>query len=441
MNESLFCFWNDRRRRKKKAALSENAVASETYTRSKRRKKVEKNIVTKLKKSKRNSGLMVSSTPVQAVAAIKKTKVNESPIFSPIDFNAINWPITKPMEKAKTTIITKRTTIPSPPEADTAHSSDKSCDDVRFSFVRPKSLEENDENDTFEQSRQKTIENIIIINETHEQENSKEDIDTPISISKRVSIRRRPNNIGTKLTYSHEKIRQSAIDIGESIRRSTADHQIRSKLFDSTNSTDLGNNCKSHLDTEGSHLITSVRNKSDIIEATNKISKSPVFDSSTDDPDGSCSDDSNPELTEMQTSNESLSEEESANGSLNEEANTTKLLNEMNGAYPSLIDSQLSNSVNENSSVAETVAVVTVSSTMSGDHSSTSPSTTTAKCKSPKICLRPRVGFGYDDLIHELSNNLQSPEVSNDSPKIVLKSGKWRRTIYDIRKSKLTNCK
>lgn len=427
------------------------------------------------------------------------------------------------MEKAKTPIIKIKTTshstmlvadkMPSNPpiinfttdqvNAVDNSTHDKGYEDVGFSFVRPKAPEDIDVDDTFERNRQKTIDNIVTINETYETESCKDQIDTPISISKRVSIRRRPNNIGTRLTYSHKKIRDSAIDLGKSIHRSTADHQISLKLFDSTdmpslseidspianqskavhvkisdlnrtgssklfessNPTDLCSNDTSHLDSiertqsstspsQGSHLITSVQNDSDIIKATNVINKLEAFDSrnnkSFPELEESCSDErttasSHPDFSKIQTANKSLSEGESTNESLSDMESINGSLNSVNS---SLIDSQLPNqstfnstSVKNNSSVAETIAVVTVSSTISGDHSSTPPTTTTAKIQSPKISLRLRVGFDDLNSVHELSNNLQLPKASNDSPKIVIKGGKWRRTIYDIRKSKLTNCK
>lgn len=550
----------DRRRRKKKASLAENAVPSETNTRSEKRKAVGANIGPKLKRSYRKSSLIASSTPVQAARVIKNTRINESPIFSTIDFNAIRWPITKPVEKAKSPIIQiNETTSYSPPKVDetcskhiidftteqviaddnNTHFYDNGCDDVDFSFVKPKSNKVIDEDDSFEHSRQKTLEHIVTINETHEMENSTKVIETPISISKRVSIRRRPMNVGTRLTFSHKKNGGSAIDIGKSIQRLTAVHQISSKLFDSTHlpslsesdspiayqsqtdhvtNSDLNRTESSKLfessnptdmstigqietrqsstcSSEGSNLTTSAQNDSDIIEATNVINKSGDDSCS----EGSSADDSDAVLSEMQTTNgtlsersewegdaseslsegesvgESISEMQTTNGSLNEgeitnrslsegksineslserdsisgslsdeRKNTSKLLNEMS-ANPSRINSQLSNqstlnntSVNNNSSVVGTIAVVTVSSAICHDHSSTSLTTTTAKSQSPKISLRPRVGFDDVNLVHEL----KSPKASNDnSLMIVIKGGKWRRTIYDIRKRKSTNCK
>lgn len=83
------------------------------------------------------------------------------------------------------------------------------------------------------------------------------------------------------------------------------------------------------------------------------------------------------------------------------------------------------------------VDVITVSSTESGDY--LLPVTSISKIPSPKPSNK--VGFGDKDSIHEMSIDLHSSTSSESNHKIVIKGGKWRRTIYDIRKAKVTNCK
>lgn len=53
----------------------------------------------------------------------------------------------------------------------------------------------------------------------------------------------------------------------------------------------------------------------------------------------------------------------------------------------------------------------------------------------PKLGNRPRVLFDMQDSIHELSNVTEENESSH---RILLKGGKWRRTIFEIRKYKIT---
>lgn len=69
----------------------------------------------------------------------------------------------------------------------------------------------------------------------------------------------------------------------------------------------------------------------------------------------------------------------------------------------------------------------------------TSTSTTVAPIviQQPKFSSKPRVGFDINESIHESS--LKPLEVSIAKTKI--KGGKWRRTIFEIRKNKLTKCK
>lgn len=53
----------------------------------------------------------------------------------------------------------------------------------------------------------------------------------------------------------------------------------------------------------------------------------------------------------------------------------------------------------------------------------------------PKMSNKPRVLFVVEDSIHELSN---VTEYSEASQRIQMKGGKWRRTIFEIRKTKVT---
>lgn len=59
------------------------------------------------------------------------------------------------------------------------------------------------------------------------------------------------------------------------------------------------------------------------------------------------------------------------------------------------------------------------------------------KSLEPHKMPKKTVGFVQNCDIHELTNN--TIDLSHDpSQKLIIKSGKWRRTIYEIRKSKLT---
>lgn len=73
---------------------------------------------------------------------------------------------------------------------------------------------------------------------------------------------------------------------------------------------------------------------------------------------------------------------------------------------------------------------------------STTLSTTSARiattANNQKQSIRPKVGFDDSNSIHELSEMSQQHELSQ---KIVIKGGKWRRTIFEFRKNKVTQCK
>lgn len=96
----------------------------------------------------------------------------------------------------------------------------------------------------------------------------------------------------------------------------------------------------------------------------------------------------------------------------------------------------------------EVIDTISVSSTSTGHTSiSTTISTTSASnmttsvlttANQPKESDKPKVGFDATNSIHELS---LIPEPNVSSQKIVIKGGKWRRTIFEMRKNKLTQCK
>ncbi|XP_031627850.1 serine/threonine-protein kinase Haspin homolog ALK2 isoform X2 [Contarinia nasturtii] len=71
-------------------------------------------------------------------------------------------------------------------------------------------------------------------------------------------------------------------------------------------------------------------------------------------------------------------------------------------------------------------AVISVSSSSTTN----SPTTTIAK-----VSIKPRVGFDASNSIHELS---MVSEQNISSQKIVMKGGKWRRTIFEARRNKVT---
>lgn len=92
------------------------------------------------------------------------------------------------------------------------------------------------------------------------------------------------------------------------------------------------------------------------------------------------------------------------------------------------------------------VETISVSSTSTSTSTATTLSTTSASitttsvttANQPKESIRPKVGFDASNSIHELSMVSQRNEPSQ---KIVIKGGKWRRTVYEMRKNKITQCR
>lgn len=76
--------------------------------------------------------------------------------------------------------------------------------------------------------------------------------------------------------------------------------------------------------------------------------------------------------------------------------------------------------------------VISVSST------STTTSVTNSIVNQPKLSDKPRVGFDTTTSIHELSVASRQNEPSQ---KLVMKSGKWRRTVFEARRNKTSQCK
>lgn len=129
--------------------------------------------------------------------------------------------------------------------------------------------------------------------------------------------------------------------------------------------------------------------------------------------------------------NSSESIENSFKEAQSKEESSSKLVNQTLEVEPVSIECQkITNQSN----------VISVSSTSCEFTStSTTVSNTVAQIvtQQPKLSSKPRVGFDINESIHELS--LKPLEVSIAKTKI--KGGKWRRTIFEIRKNKLTKCK
>lgn len=85
----------------------------------------------------------------------------------------------------------------------------------------------------------------------------------------------------------------------------------------------------------------------------------------------------------------------------------------------------------------DTIEMISVSSTSTTTtvSSSSAPITTANEAK---LSMKPRVGFDASNSIHELSVLSKHNE---SSQKLVMKGGKWRRTIFESRKNKVTQCK
>lgn len=84
--------------------------------------------------------------------------------------------------------------------------------------------------------------------------------------------------------------------------------------------------------------------------------------------------------------------------------------------------------------IIDTISVSSTSTTTT--LSTSSASMTTAN--QAKHSVKPRVGFDASNSIHELSVVSQQNE---SSQKLVMKGGKWRRTVFESRKNKVTQCK
>lgn len=88
------------------------------------------------------------------------------------------------------------------------------------------------------------------------------------------------------------------------------------------------------------------------------------------------------------------------------------------------------------------IDTISVSSASNEPTSASTLSTTSAPITTTAInqkqSIRPKVGFDDSNSIHELSEMSQRHELSQ---KIVIKGGKWRRTIFEFRKNKVTQCK
>lgn len=80
-------------------------------------------------------------------------------------------------------------------------------------------------------------------------------------------------------------------------------------------------------------------------------------------------------------------------------------------------------------------ATSTSTSTLMTISTTSSPISTVNQAK---VSLKPRVGFDASNSIHQLS---VMSEQNESSQKLVMKSGKWRRTIFEARRNKVTQCK
>lgn len=108
----------------------------------------------------------------------------------------------------------------------------------------------------------------------------------------------------------------------------------------------------------------------------------------------------------------------------------------------SLIDHSIDNKQPTTESVQvqqEDVSIEQIS--ISSTSISTTLSTTSASISivnQPKLSVKPKVGFDDTNSIHELS---VISEQNVSSQKLVIKGGKWRRTIFEARRNKITECK
>lgn len=70
------------------------------------------------------------------------------------------------------------------------------------------------------------------------------------------------------------------------------------------------------------------------------------------------------------------------------------------------------------------------------DTSVNSPIPTSARMKA-----KPRVGFDAAHTVYELNKISRETDIDDINPLIMIKGGKWRRTIFELRKNKITRCK
>lgn len=112
-----------------------------------------------------------------------------------------------------------------------------------------------------------------------------------------------------------------------------------------------------------------------------------------------------------------------------------------NDSSSSIDDSTTKHRITVNVEVhAEHAAIetISVSSTSTTTTLSTVSSPVIAKVNPTKLSVKPRVGFDASNSIYELSAISQQNE---SSLKLVMKGGKWRRTVFESRKNKVTQCK
>lgn len=87
-------------------------------------------------------------------------------------------------------------------------------------------------------------------------------------------------------------------------------------------------------------------------------------------------------------------------------------------------------SAHQNDVLADAISVLSTSTTSMA-------AVTKSIANQPKLSSRPRVGFDASNSIYELSVLSQPHESIH---KLVMKSGKWRRTIFEARRNRTTHC-
>lgn len=108
----------------------------------------------------------------------------------------------------------------------------------------------------------------------------------------------------------------------------------------------------------------------------------------------------------------------------------------VNMPFVTIIDELKEDSLNGSVHVdVAPTSVINVSSATLSDHSTKSTSN-----HSPKPNIAPKVEFGCNDSVHEVTAGSETINQTNTSP-LVIKPGKWRHTIYQMRKAKQSNSK